>query len=113
MSVELTPEQSAPYTMQYQPQLITQVEILGEKPLGGLTVAFATLPGIGESIYLYRHGGDTDVLEVVGVEHWAVQVMPGQTEFPSDPKRKYFVDATITCRRSSISEQKRKDEQKR
>ena len=107
-AVELTPEQSALYSMQYQPQHITQVEILGEKPLGGLTVAFATLPGIGESIYLYRLDGDTDVLEIVDVQHWAVQVMPGQAEFHDT---KHFVDATITCRRSSISEQKRKESQ--
>lgn len=99
------------YSLQYQPQHITQVEILGEKLASALVVAFATLPGIGETIYLHRLTDDTDVLEVIGVTHWAVQIMPGQSEFP--PNSKHFVDSTITCRRSSISEQKRKDEQKR
>ena len=110
-AVELTPEPSAIHSMQYQPQHITQVDILGEKLANTLVVAFSTLPGIGETIYLYRLTGDTDVLEIVSVTHWAVQVMPGQSEFPPDSK--HFVDATIVCRRSSISEQKRKNEQKR
>lgn len=111
--VELNPEQSALYSMQYEPKHITQVDILGEKNSPGIVAAFAKLPRIGESIYLYRHNGDTDVLEIVDVLHWAIQVMPGQTEFTPDPKRTQFVDATIVCRRSSISEQKRKDEQRR
>jgi hypothetical protein len=110
VSVELTPSQSAAYSLQYQPQHITQVEILGEKHAKSIVAAFSTLPGIGEIIYMYRLTGDTDVLEIVTVTHWAVQIMPGQSEFPPDSK--HFVDATITCRRSSISEQKRKDEQK-
>lgn len=110
-AVELTPEQSALYTMQYEPRLITQVDILGEKPSTTIVAAFATLPRIGESIYLYRHNGDTDVLEIVGVTHWAIQVMPGQTEFSPDSKRTQFVDTTLVCRRSSISEEKRKESQ--
>lgn len=113
MSVELTPEQSARYAMQDQPQHITQIDILGETLATAVITAFATLPRIGESIYLSRLSGDTDVLEIVGITHWAVEVLQGQTEFPQDSKHIPFVDATIVCRRSSISEQKRKDEQRR
>jgi hypothetical protein len=53
--------------------------------------------------------GNTDVLEIVGVTHWAVQVIPGQARFPSDSP--HFVDTTIVCRRSSISEQKEKEKE--
>ena len=105
MSIELTPEQSALHSMQYEPQHITQVEIIGEKPPAtGLVAAFATLPGIGEVIYLHRLSDNTDVLEIVGVTHWAVQLEPDQTKFP--PNSPHFVDTTIVCRRSSISEQR-------
>ncbi len=106
-ATELTPEQSALYSQQSEPQHITQVDILGEKGRS-LVVAFSSLPGLGETIYLSRLNGDTDVLDIVGVTHWAVEVMPGQTKFDKDSLSR-FVDATITCSQSSISEQKRKE----
>lgn len=113
-ATELTPEQSALYSMQYQPRVITQVDILDERPSNAaLIAAFSTLPRIGEFIYLTRLNGDTDVLEVTGVTHWAVQVMQGQTEFPSTSKLPPFVDATIVCRQSGLSEQKGKESNQR
>lgn len=93
-AAELSPDELSIYTMQDQPKLVAQIEIRGEQR--HLTTALSRFPHIGESIFVCMKDGTTEVLKVVNIVHWGVEMCIGQTSIGKGDHQK-FVDACLVC----------------
>lgn len=94
------------FLYQKRPKLIACYSIVDEEgpktaPLMGLT----SLPRAGDTIFVCGKDGDTDVLEVIFVLHYATKVKMNQGEFNNKSE---FVDAELVCKRSSVTQMRQK-----
>ena len=95
---QLTEEQKSLYMSSYgRPKVIVSAWIgdASEPIVLGLSV----LPSVGACITVVDQDGGALWVTVKEIQHWAVRLRPGQTEF----QEHFFCDAVLICEESKLN----------